>query len=156
MGDATINEDGRKLMEELYGSSEAVDRAMGRPSVDGTMAPGHSPVRQVRLPRDLDALLTARAEEEHRKRSEVIRDALALYLRKTSSQTTRSRQLSSTPGSVSFTGVPHFCGTPVKMVHDRGRRTRVRPGCSSGQFERARHGYVATMCCCRARRFWLG
>ena len=80
--DATINQDGRKLMEELYGSSEAVDRAMGRPSVDGTMAPGHSPVRQVRLPRDLDLLLTARAEEEHRKRSEVIREALALYLRK--------------------------------------------------------------------------
>jgi hypothetical protein len=82
--DATINQDGRKLMEDLYGSGEAIERAMGRPSVGGRMSPGHSPVRQVRLSRELDALLTARAEEEHRKRSEVIREALDHYLRKAS------------------------------------------------------------------------
>ena len=79
--DATIAHDGRKLMEELLGSPEAVERAMGRPSVDGSMSAGPSPVRQVRLPRDLDALLTARADAEHRKRSEVIREALDQYLR---------------------------------------------------------------------------
>lgn len=68
-------------MEEPLGSSEAVERAMGWPSVDGSMARGHSPVRQVRLPRDLDALLSQRAQAENRKRSEVIREALSAYLR---------------------------------------------------------------------------
>lgn len=82
--DATINQDGRTLMEDLYGSSEAVDRAMGRPSVDGRMTRGHSPVRQVRLPRELDALLAERAEQEHRRPSEVMREALDQYLRKAS------------------------------------------------------------------------
>lgn len=79
--DATATQDGRRLMEELLGSPEAVERAMGRPRVDGSMTAGHSPVRQVRLPRDLDALLTARATAEHRKRSEVIREALVAYLK---------------------------------------------------------------------------
>lgn len=79
--DATISQDGRRMMEDLLGSAEAVERAMGRPSVDGSMTPGHSPVRQVRLSRELDQLLTARAEAEHRKRSEVIREALDSYLR---------------------------------------------------------------------------
>ncbi|HEV7184132.1 MAG: ribbon-helix-helix domain-containing protein [Actinomycetales bacterium] len=79
--DATAGNDGRRLMEELLGSPEAVERAMGRPSVDGSMTAGHSPVRQVRLSRELDEMLTARAEAEHRKRSEVIREALTSYLR---------------------------------------------------------------------------
>ncbi|MFP3467100.1 ribbon-helix-helix domain-containing protein [Leifsonia sp. SIMBA_070] len=79
--DAAESHDGRALMEELLGSPEAVERAMGRPRVDGSMSPGHSPVRQVRLTRELDELLTARAEAEHRKRSEVIREALDTYLR---------------------------------------------------------------------------
>lgn len=77
-------EAGRAYLENLLGSSTAVDRAMGRPSVDGTMTAGKSPVRQVRLPRELDALLAERAELEHRKPSEVMREALALYLRKAS------------------------------------------------------------------------
>jgi hypothetical protein len=79
--DATIAHDGRTLMEDVLGSPEAVERAMGRPSVDGSMTTGPSPVRQVRLPRDLDALLTERAASEHRKRSEVIREALVAYLK---------------------------------------------------------------------------
>ena len=78
--DATINQDGRALMEELLGSPEAVERAMGRPSVDGTMRAGHSPVRQVRLPRELDDRLKARAAAEHRKPSELMREALVAYL----------------------------------------------------------------------------
>ncbi|WP_158867165.1 ribbon-helix-helix domain-containing protein [Leifsonia sp. AG29] len=79
--DATVNQDGRRLMEDLLGSPEAVERAMGRPSVDGSMSAGHSPVRQVRLSRELDDLLTARAQAEHRRRSEIIREALDTYLR---------------------------------------------------------------------------
>ena len=77
-------EAGRGYLEDLLGSSTAVERALGRPSLDGTMAPGKSPVRQVRLPRELDTLLTERAEQEHRKPSEVMREALTLYLAKAS------------------------------------------------------------------------
>lgn len=75
---------GRAYMENLLGSSEAVDRAMGRPSLDGTMRAGKSPVRHVRLPQELDALLAQRAEQENRKPSEVMREALDSYLRKAS------------------------------------------------------------------------
>ncbi len=79
--DAAATAPGRSLMEELLGSPEAVERAMGRPSVDGSMTQGHSLVRQVRLPSELDRLLTERAEAEHRNRSEVIREALTAYLK---------------------------------------------------------------------------
>ena len=48
------------------------------------MAQGKSPVRQVRLPHELDILFTERAEQEHRKPSEVMREALTLYLVKAS------------------------------------------------------------------------
>ncbi|HEY5221518.1 MAG TPA: hypothetical protein VIJ18_00485 [Microbacteriaceae bacterium] len=41
--DATIDQDGRKLIEDLYASSDAIERAMGRPSLDGRMTRGHSP-----------------------------------------------------------------------------------------------------------------
>ena len=77
-------EPGRAYLENLLGSSDAVDRAMGRPNIDGTMAPGKSPVRHVRLPRELDARLTAAAEQEHRKPSELMREALDRYLTKAS------------------------------------------------------------------------
>lgn len=72
---------GRALLEAALGSPEAVDRAIGRPTLDGTVATGKSPTRQVRLPRDLDALLTERAAAEHRKPSEIMREALDNYLR---------------------------------------------------------------------------
>lgn len=77
-------EPGRAYLENLLGSGDAVDRAMGRPSVDGSMTPGPSPVRHVRLPRELDTLLAERAELEHRRPSEVMREALDRYLRKAS------------------------------------------------------------------------
>lgn len=72
------NQPGRALLESALGSPEAVDRAIRRPSLDGRA--GKSPVRQVRLPRDLDALLVKRAEAEGRKPSEVVREALSAYL----------------------------------------------------------------------------
>lgn len=52
----------------------------GRPALDGTVGSGPSPKRQVRLPRPLDALLIERADAEHRKPSDVMRDALVAYL----------------------------------------------------------------------------
>lgn len=63
---------GRELVERSQG---------GRPSIDPEAAPGEkSPVRQVRLPRALDADLIAYAESIHRKPSEVLREALIEYL----------------------------------------------------------------------------
>ena len=63
---------GRELVERSRG---------GRPSIDPAGAPGEkSPVRQVRLPRALDADLVAFAERSHRRPSEVLREALAEYL----------------------------------------------------------------------------
>ncbi|HZK35611.1 MAG TPA: hypothetical protein VFC57_01485 [Aeromicrobium sp.] len=73
---------GRGLLEAALGSSKAVDRAMGRPSLDG--GTGKSPVRQVRLPHGLDALLVERAEAEQLKPSEIVREALYAYLTKAS------------------------------------------------------------------------
>jgi hypothetical protein len=75
---------GRELLEAALGSPEAVERVIGRPTLNGTVATGKSPTRQVRLPSHLDALLTERAAAEHRKPSEVMREALALYLEKAS------------------------------------------------------------------------
>jgi hypothetical protein len=63
---------GRELVERSRG---------GRPSIDPDAAPGEkSPVRQVRLPRALDADLEAFATSRHRKPSEILRDALTEYL----------------------------------------------------------------------------
>lgn len=53
----------------------------GRPSLSGRPGAGPSPKRQVRLSRELDALLTERAERDDRKPSVIIRDALEAYLR---------------------------------------------------------------------------
>ncbi len=72
---------GRALLEAALGSTAAVDRAVGRPSLGRS---GTSPSRTLRLPRDLDAALVARAEAEHRKPSEVVREALYAYLGKAS------------------------------------------------------------------------
>lgn len=56
-------------------------REVGRPSLSGTTGNGRSPKRQVRLPIDLDAELTRRAEAEQRRPSEILREALEQYLR---------------------------------------------------------------------------
>ncbi|MCZ2404697.1 CopG family transcriptional regulator [Paenarthrobacter sp. Z7-10] len=68
-------------METALGSPEAVKRAVGKPSLSSS---GTSPSRTVRLPKDMDAQLVARSEIEHRKPSEILREALVQYLAKAS------------------------------------------------------------------------
>jgi hypothetical protein len=70
---------GQALLESVLGSKEAVTRAVGKPSLSTT---GVSPSRTLRLPREMDAQLVARAAAEHRKPSAIMRDALAEYLTK--------------------------------------------------------------------------
>jgi len=62
---------------------EALERALGgRPSLDPNARPGqHSRTRQVRLPSEANAKLDAVAAAQHRKPSEVMRDALDEYFR---------------------------------------------------------------------------
>lgn len=72
---------GRALLETALGSPEAVKRAVGKPSLSSG---GTSPSRTVRLPKDMDAQLLVRSEIEHRKPSEILREALAQYLAKAS------------------------------------------------------------------------
>ncbi|WP_068373702.1 CopG family ribbon-helix-helix protein, partial [Rhodococcus sp. EPR-157] len=57
-----------------------LDRVGGRPSLDPDAEPGsESPVRQVRLPKPLDARIDAIAAQQGRSRSAVLRDAVAEY-----------------------------------------------------------------------------
>lgn len=72
---------GRALLEAALGSPEALKRAVGKPSLSNK---GTSPSRSLRLPKDMDAQLVARAVAEHRKPSEILRSALAEYLAKAS------------------------------------------------------------------------
>lgn len=63
---------GRELVEHSQG---------GRPSIDPDAAPGEkSPIRQVRLPRALNADLDTFAKNHHRNASDVVREALSEYL----------------------------------------------------------------------------
>jgi hypothetical protein len=63
---------GRELLEKATG---------GRPSIDPNARTGqHSPVRQVRLPAEVNEQLAALAKAQHRRPSDVIRAALADYL----------------------------------------------------------------------------
>ena len=68
---------GRAMLEAALGSAEAVDRAIGRPSLSEH---GVSPSRTLRFPSDLDAALVSQAQAEHRKPSELIREAVIQYL----------------------------------------------------------------------------
>ena len=62
---------GRSVLERAFG---------GRPSIDPEAAPGqHSKVRQVRLPQATIEQLDAVARRQHRRASEVMRDALSEY-----------------------------------------------------------------------------
>jgi hypothetical protein len=68
----TAAEFGRDLLERSTG---------GRPSIDPKARPGeHSPVRQVRLPAEVNDQLAALAQAQHRRPSDVIRAALTEYL----------------------------------------------------------------------------
>lgn len=64
-----------------YGKS-VLERALGgRPSIDPQAAPGqHSKVRQVRLPQAINEQLDAVARQQHRRTSDVMREALSEYL----------------------------------------------------------------------------
>ncbi|KZE39556.1 hypothetical protein [Microbacterium sp. T32] len=53
----------------------------GRPGLSGRAGSGPSPKRQVRLPRELDDLLTQRAARDHLRPSQIMRDAIDAYLR---------------------------------------------------------------------------
>ena len=76
---------GRALLESALDEDELATLnslpAPGRPSVGTNIPKGESPQRRVRLPRDLDDALAARAEREGRTTSAVMRDALTAYLR---------------------------------------------------------------------------
>lgn len=72
---------GREFLAHYMTEDElnaAARRGRGRPSLSGG---GRSPSRQVRLPADLDALLIERAATEGRPMSDVLREAVASYLR---------------------------------------------------------------------------
>ena len=71
----------RALVSAAIGGEEVLRPVLGRPALDGTVASGPSPKRQVRLPRDIDALLLRRAEAEHRTPSELMRDAITAYVK---------------------------------------------------------------------------
>lgn len=79
---ADAEHEARATIEDLVGA-ERLDRAInrgGRPSLDGRSGSGPSPKRQVRLPRDVDDRLMARAAAEHREVSELLREAIITYL----------------------------------------------------------------------------
>ncbi|WP_299169265.1 CopG family transcriptional regulator [uncultured Arthrobacter sp.] len=69
---------GQSLLEAALGSPESVQRSVGRPSLSGKAAP--APVRSYRLTEELLRDLGERAEAEHRKPSEIVREALHQYL----------------------------------------------------------------------------
>lgn len=68
---------GRRFLAPFMTEGELDRATRGRPSMSGT---GTSPKRQVRLPVELDAALIRRAADEHRRPSDIMRDALAQYL----------------------------------------------------------------------------
>ncbi|WP_345762585.1 ribbon-helix-helix protein, CopG family [Diaminobutyricibacter sp. McL0608] len=81
-GSEASHEEARHLLEAALGGPEAVERAVrGRPSVGHDRPAGASPVRRVRLSQEMDDALQRRAAIEHRKPSEVMREALAAYLK---------------------------------------------------------------------------
>lgn len=73
---------GQSLLEAALGSPEAVQRSVGRPSLSGKAEP--APVRSYRLTEELLRELSKRAEAEHRKPSEIVREALHQYLHRVS------------------------------------------------------------------------
>ncbi len=73
---------GQALLEAALGSPEAVQRSVGRPSLSGRAAP--APVRSYRLTEELLRELAERAKAEHRKPSEIVREALHQYLHRAS------------------------------------------------------------------------
>ncbi len=75
---------GRALLEAALGGPEEVERAInlgGRPSIDPQAQPGeHSRTRQVRLAAHMSSQLDALAAAQHRRPSDLLRDAVAQYV----------------------------------------------------------------------------
>ena len=62
-------------------SAELLARATGgRPSLGGTSPTGASPMWKVRAPADLDAAARQRAQDEGRRLSDLVREAVTNYL----------------------------------------------------------------------------
>lgn len=73
--------DAQRLLMEATGATSTAELtriALGRPTL-GTKG-GASPVVRARVPQALKDLVTEVAEREHRKESDVVRDALAAYV----------------------------------------------------------------------------
>ncbi len=75
---------GRAMLEAALGGPEEVERAInpgGRPSIDPHAQPGeHSRTRQVRLAAHISSQLDALALAQHRRPSDVLRDAVGQYI----------------------------------------------------------------------------
>lgn len=76
----TPDENETRAFLEQFVDADELDRIArgGRPSLSGA---GTSPKRQVRLPADVDAALTALAERQGRKPSVLMREAIETYVR---------------------------------------------------------------------------
>ena len=71
----------RRVLLEASGAAdleELTRMAMGRPVVGST--PGASPVVRARVPQALKDRIDALAQREHRKESDIVREALAAYV----------------------------------------------------------------------------
>lgn len=73
---------GQALVQAALGGEENLRRALGgRPPLDPAAVPGeHSPVRQVRLPAQMNARLNQVAVARGQRPSDIIREALDQYL----------------------------------------------------------------------------
>jgi hypothetical protein len=66
----------RTLVAHYIGGEEALEKALGRPSLEAEQPQGVSPNRQVRLGPELDDALTRYVAQHNTSRSAVIRQAL--------------------------------------------------------------------------------
>jgi hypothetical protein len=76
---------GRAALEAALGGPATVERAIrgGRPPLDPDARPGqHSRSRTIRLTTDLNDRLDALATEQHRRPSDIMREALDDYLKR--------------------------------------------------------------------------
>lgn len=80
-GSEASHEDVARLLMAATGTTdpnEAARVAAGRPRVGAGTGP--SPVVRARVPEDLKSRVIALANEQHRKESDIVRDALAAYV----------------------------------------------------------------------------
>lgn len=78
---ADAADEAQRLLMEATGATDVFELAtlaLGRPVVGG--ARGASPVVRARVPQALKDRITAIAERDHRRESDVVREALAAYV----------------------------------------------------------------------------